>query len=234
MTEMCRCGRDLHDSPLSEKVAGFWVSHSFDADYDPELDDSPILCPGSNTEGPLLRGSVSPGGGSWTIVGNVLDDIKTNLYTWLPGEAVFIEPMTGMFQQDMSWGGAKFSTSGESITYTLFPKNPLPWVLYDEAAPLLKAQKAIKKVANTLENLTCEKSDVVIEFGPKNWPVEPTPTWTIWQPWHVDVPPIYSDCWRESIQLPDLPVDYQKVAQEINEKPVSFIGKYSFSKLIGV
>lgn len=232
MTEMCRCGRDLHDSPLSEKVAGFWASHSFDADYDPELDDSPILCPGSNTEGPLPRGGAhSIGGGSWSFVGTFLEDLTTTLFTWLPDESIFIGNKGGFFQQNPSYG---YSTSGESITYTLFPKNP--WVLYDEAAPLLKAQKAIKKMANTLENLTCEKSDVVIEFGPKNWPVEPTPTWTIWQPWHVDVPPVYSPSWKEPIQLPDLPVDYSKVAEEINEKQIGFptLGKYSFTKLVGV
>jgi hypothetical protein len=132
----------------------------------------------------------------------------------------------------MSWG-----TSGESITYTLFPKNPLPWALYDEAAPLLKAQKAIKKLSSAVQNLTCEKSDVVIEFGPKSWPVEPTPKWTIWQPWHGCIPLVEEACWQEPIQLPDLPVDYQKVAEEFNEKQVSFPGvpgKYSFSKLIGV
>ena len=209
MTEMCRCNRDIHEAPLSEKVAKFWATHTFPESYDPELDDSPIVCPGSYTEGPL------------------------------PAQhKIAVEPwISGWMPQQSEYGAVpyKYTTNGQSVVYFAYPKQPQPWVIWTES-PAKKAYKAISKMAATLENLTCEKSDVVIEFGPKSWPVEPTPKWTIWQPWHVDVPPIYSDCWRESIQLPDLPVDYSKVAENINANSTSFtkFGLPGFVKPVGV
>ena len=182
MTHLCRCQRDLHDHPLSEKVAKFWATHTFPESYDPELDDSPIVCPGSYTEGPL------PAQHTHTII-SLYDSMWS-----------FIGSLEGSF---------KIAVWTES--------------------PIQKAYNAIKKMANTLENLTCEKSDVVIEFGPKNWPVEPKPIWTFWQPWHNSVPSIHSEAWQEPIQLPDLPVDYSKVAEKINQQQFP-----TFGKLIGV
>jgi len=232
MTHLCRCQRDLHDHPLSEKVAKFWATHTFPESYDPELDDSPIVCPGSYTEGPLpaqhTHTITSLYDSMWSFIGSLEGSFKIAVEPWI----------SGWMPQQSEYGAVpyKYTTNGQSVVYFAYPKQPQPWVIWTES-PIQKAYNAIKKMANTLENLTCEKSDVVIEFGPKNWSVEPVPKWSIWQPWHFDVPPVYSAEWKESIQLPDLPVDYQKVAEEFNEKQVSFPGvpgKYSFSKLIGV
>lgn len=65
---MCpNCRRDWHEVPLTETVARMWDSCRFDADYDPDADDSAVLCPGSECCGPARR-SLSPltHPGSWT------------------------------------------------------------------------------------------------------------------------------------------------------------------------
>lgn len=229
MTEMCRCGRDLHDSPLSGKVAGFWASHSFDADYDPELDDSPIVCPGSYTEGPLP----APKTASVRVVGEYIpwqgyswsfsEGAKLTIKTSLPGDEL-------KTWYDVGYLGEPIAVKAAKGLLPAWNYQKTAWTTYDKSAAE-KAHKAISKMAATVQNLTCEKSDTVIEFGPKNWPVKPTPTWTIWQPWHNCIPPVHNHCWREPIKLPTFPKpDWKAIGDEINSKQFN----NEFNKLIGV
>lgn len=48
------CRRDRHDYPLTSAVAQMWSDLSFDEGYDPNNDDSEIICPGSDVHGPAL------------------------------------------------------------------------------------------------------------------------------------------------------------------------------------
>lgn len=47
-----RCGRDRHPEPLTRAVATMYDNHQFREDYDPDQDDSPIVCIGANYHGP--------------------------------------------------------------------------------------------------------------------------------------------------------------------------------------
>lgn len=57
------CRRDRHDYPLTETVAEMWKSLAFDEGYDPDNDDSRIVCPGSDVCGPVVYTStrMTPG-----------------------------------------------------------------------------------------------------------------------------------------------------------------------------
>jgi hypothetical protein len=60
---MCgNCRRDWHDFPLTEVVARMWNSVTFSEDYDPESDDSRVVCPGSECCGPAVS---LPARGGW-------------------------------------------------------------------------------------------------------------------------------------------------------------------------
>ena len=86
---LCRCGRDEHEAPLSRTVAGFYDNHSFSGSYDPENDLSPIVCPGTWTEGPLRPNSRPTG--NWTI-------------TFEPGE--FSKSYHAVMQQSVDYGSS--------------------------------------------------------------------------------------------------------------------------------
>jgi hypothetical protein len=46
------CHRDWHPGPLTEKVRRMLECHTFSLDYDPTLDDTPIVCVGAEYHGP--------------------------------------------------------------------------------------------------------------------------------------------------------------------------------------
>lgn len=234
---LCRCGCDIHPSALTERVSRMWRSHHFPEDYDPDTDDSPIVCPGSYTEGPLP----APKPTSAWIVGentpwqkNLLQEMlygwsfsepaKLTFKTWLPGDELKTWYDVGYLSEPIAVKAAKGLLPAWNYQKTA-------WTTYDKSAAE-KAHKAISKMAATVQNLTCEKSDTVIEFGPKNWPVEPKPAWTFWQPWHNCVPSVYNHCWRETIKLPTFPKpDWKAIGDQINSKQFSF---NEFNKPVGV
>lgn len=49
------CRRDWHSIPLSKDVAYMWDNCVFPEEYDPEKDNSRIVCPGSDSCGPIMR-----------------------------------------------------------------------------------------------------------------------------------------------------------------------------------
>ena len=53
------CDRDWHGFPLTRRVADMHRRGSFDEDYRVYQDDSPVLCPGSDIEGPVSVEAVS-------------------------------------------------------------------------------------------------------------------------------------------------------------------------------
>lgn len=63
--ECPHCYRDRHDAPITQRVAGMLSRHFFDPNYDPEKDDSPIVCVGSSTYGP--NRDAAPDDSKWTI-----------------------------------------------------------------------------------------------------------------------------------------------------------------------
>lgn len=50
----CRCGRDWHGLPITQAMEDMALLGVFDPAYRYAEDASPILCPGSDVEGPLL------------------------------------------------------------------------------------------------------------------------------------------------------------------------------------
>ncbi|WP_032384689.1 hypothetical protein [Rhodococcoides fascians] len=50
--ERCRCGRDWHGLPITQRIDSMRSYGEFDPDYVFAEDDSPVMCVGSNTSGP--------------------------------------------------------------------------------------------------------------------------------------------------------------------------------------
>ncbi|OZE04349.1 hypothetical protein CH249_25790 [Rhodococcus sp. 05-2255-3B1] len=50
--ERCRCGRDWHGLPITQRIDSMRWCGEFDPDYVFAEDDSPVMCVGSNTPGP--------------------------------------------------------------------------------------------------------------------------------------------------------------------------------------
>lgn len=71
MPSCVHCNRDLHEEPLTQKVAGFYDSHTFDAEYSEDTDDTQIVCIGSYTEGPLPYRSYAKTSTTWSTGGPV-------------------------------------------------------------------------------------------------------------------------------------------------------------------
>lgn len=236
----CRCGRDIHPSPLSETVAGFYAKHSFPEDYDPETDLSPIVCPGSFTEGPVRPLERKPGvtltflnntwqaintltmeplkveqwheGNGWKVVGTLADE---GITTWSNGG------------YSCDFGKAKFTLHTDAGGYTAGMLQQAKWsnpsygfkplyqyVIYDEMWDDWQPSKK-----------ECPGDPPEFTFGPQNWVKKPSDPLFGWKPWEnclyadiYGIPPINHPVWKEPIPLPDLPVDYTEVAKQFNEQ----------------
>lgn len=61
------CRRDWHEAPLTRTVARMWDDITFDEDYDPDADDSPLVCPGSECCGPVADYRSRHSNGAYTV-----------------------------------------------------------------------------------------------------------------------------------------------------------------------
>ena len=87
MIKCPNCSRDEHEAPLTQKVAAMYSSHRFDADYDPEADDSPIMCPGSFVCGPARPSPNVSRGTTWSTV-------WSSSVVTINGESALYDPAT--------------------------------------------------------------------------------------------------------------------------------------------
>lgn len=93
--DLCwHCERDRHDGPLTQYVAHMWEGHQWEDGYDPEADNTPIVCLGSDAIGPARDICSS---GKWIASGDeqaamvdqmqsaIAEDLKTiQATTWVP------------------------------------------------------------------------------------------------------------------------------------------------------
>jgi hypothetical protein len=83
------CNRDWHPEPLTQAVVEMLVRHHFDPDYNPDEDDTPIVCIGANYHGPRRP----PNRAGWTAPGwavtvggkqpNWIDEMYKTAAQWL-------------------------------------------------------------------------------------------------------------------------------------------------------
>src|SRR3990167_6322926 len=67
--ERCRCGRDWHGLPITQRIDGMRSYGQFDPEYVYAEDDSPVMCVGSNTPGPWRQVSM------WQLPDSPFDDL---------------------------------------------------------------------------------------------------------------------------------------------------------------
>jgi hypothetical protein len=152
------CGRDYHNLPLRQRVVGMLASHHFDPNYDPAIDDSPIVCVGADMYGPprALRHSNAPyvtyvnDNSGYTYIEHFYEHPS---YSLAVEKAQTILKSTFEFLQTLT---STWEPLALKFNYWLPGDN-----IGDEPSP------------------PCNDTDCpVIEFGPATWPVEhvyPTP-----------------------------------------------------------
>lgn len=67
--ERCRCGRDWHGLPITQRIDSMRWCGEFDPEYECAEDDSPVMCVGSNTPGPWRQV------GMWQLPDYPFDDM---------------------------------------------------------------------------------------------------------------------------------------------------------------
>ncbi|AER47995.1 hypothetical protein SEA_YEET_143 [Mycobacterium phage Yeet] len=194
--ESCwHCNRDVHEAPLTERVAKMYDNHSFDLEYSADEDDSPIVCIGSYAEGPKRAPR------TW-------GDIYAN---GVKQEGVLLLPGLNM----EGWHPIGTIADGPAFTYgkgfslapwqeTLTAGILSSWVAYDEA----------------YKPVECDLPEDIpeIKFGPESWvpPMgyDPYPAQQYWSA-RQSLP---DTSWQD-IPLPDMPKsDYKALSEELSEK----------------
>lgn len=157
------CNRDWHTEPLRQAVARMWDSHKFDLEYDPDADESPVECVGSDVYGPprqkLSRTGTyiySSGGMSWAI---------ENAYTAAVAYTTDMLATVAGF----SWPKLEWPTYSYSEWFAGEPEPPCEPVEGDlgiefgpehwpveHAEPTTKALALIEKAWDTVQQLTAE------------------------------------------------------------------------------
>lgn len=192
--ERCpHCRRDWHPGPLTDNVRKMLANHRFDLNYDPTLDDSPIVCVGAEYHGPNRPNTIDSWGVSsptWTVVvgGKEPSYVKMAL-----------DHVTEM---------------KKSLTEMLvWPKWEPTWTFYDEAWSMIATSKP----------QPCDLPDELpqVEFGPQNWippqePVNPPATLSkaVWAYWN--------DFNKQEIPVPDSPgLDFSQYQTDEISYPTS-------------
>ncbi|AEK08208.1 hypothetical protein SEA_ERICMILLARD_144 [Mycobacterium phage EricMillard] len=203
--ESCwHCNRDVHEAPLTERVAKMYDRHSFDLEYSAKEDDSPIICLGSGAIGPARPRTWS--NSTWKTVGYAMADLAA-----IQGASYVSGAYLSQFASSPEKiGVAEWSvkTQGSSIIYEFTVQPVVQWhvSVWDEAWKLLGATPEEPK--------KCELPDDVpeIEFGPKNW-VKPE-SYPV--PYPMALP---TAGWEEEIPLPELPkTDYKELGEKLSKK----------------
>ncbi|ATN88957.1 hypothetical protein SEA_EJIMIX_142 [Mycobacterium phage Ejimix] len=205
--ESCwHCDRDVHEAPLTERVALMYDTHSFDLEYSADEDDSKIVCIGSYTEGPQRASRAWRTGSditSWKVVyvngvkqGGAIPLSGAPGPNWYPIGA-FVDDDGPSFMHDKGFSLAPWQ---ETLTAGILSS----WVAYDEA----------------YKPVECDLPEDIpeIKFGPENWvpPMgyDPYPAQQYWSA-RQSLP---DTSWQD-IPLPDMPKsDYKALGEELSEK----------------
>ncbi|AEJ92199.1 hypothetical protein OPTIMUS_143 [Mycobacterium phage Optimus] len=188
--ESCwHCNRDVHEAPLTERVAKMYDRHSFDLEYSAKEDDSPIICLGSGAIGPARPRTWS--NSTWKTVGYTMADLAAIQGASYVSGAYLSQFASSLEKFAAAIGEWSVKTQGSSIIYE--------WKLLG---------------ATPEEPKKCELSDDIpeIEFSPKNW-VKPE-SYPVPYPMAL---PIAG--WEEEIPLPELPkTDYKELGEKLSKK----------------
>ncbi|QGJ93784.1 hypothetical protein SEA_HANNACONDA_143 [Mycobacterium phage Hannaconda] len=205
--ESCwHCNRDVHEAPLTERVAKMYDRHSFDLEYSAEEDDSPIICLGSGAIGPARPRTW--GNSTWKAVGYTMADLAAIQEVSYVSGAYLSQFASSLEKFAAAIGEWSVKSQGHSTTYTLKAHSAAPWhvTAWDEAWNFLGTVSEEPK--------KCELPDDIpeIEFGPKNW-VKPE-SYPV--PYPMALP---TTGWKEEIPLPELPkTDYKKLGEKLSKK----------------
>ncbi|AEJ94055.1 hypothetical protein THIBAULT_133 [Mycobacterium phage Thibault] len=201
--ESCwHCDRDVHEAPLTERVARMYDKHSFDLEYSADEDDSEIVCIGSYTEGPR-RAPRTWGAG--------IEPWKLYIYVngAKQGGAIPLSaPGPNWYPMGTIADGPEF-TYGKGFGFapfapwqgTLATKVLSSWVIHDEAYKPIEC--------NLPEDIP------EIKFGPENWVAKDYIGAGAWWAARQILP---NAGWQD-IPLPDMPKsDYKALGEELSEK----------------
>lgn len=206
--ESCwHCNRDVHEAPLTERVALMYDRHSFDLEYSADEDDSEIVCIGSYTEGPR-RKPRTWGAGTW---GAIVYTAPWKLHIYANGAKQGGAIPLGA--PGLNWYpvGA-FIDDGPSFTYGKEFDSPpwqdawttkvlSSWIIYNEAHKLIE----------------CDLPEDIpeIKFGPENWVAKDYIGAGAWWAARQSLP----DTGWQDIPPPDMPKsDYKALGEELSEK----------------
>ncbi|AIY32502.1 hypothetical protein PBI_LUCKY2013_141 [Mycobacterium phage Lucky2013] len=188
--ESCwHCNRDVHEAPLTERVAKMYDRHSFDLEYSAEEDDSPIICLGSGAIGPARPRTWS--NSTWQTVGYTMADLA------VIQEASYV---SGVYLSQFVDGLKKFI-----YEFKVQPVAQWHITAWDEAWNFLGTVSEEPK--------KCELPDDVpeIEFGPKNWVKS--------ESYPVSYPMALPKTGWHDIPLPELPkTDYKELGEKLSKK----------------
>lgn len=186
------CERDWHPGPLTRIVIDMLESHRFIPDYNPDTDNSPILCVGAEYHGPNRpRLSV---GATWSFIAggkapgsqpNWLNEVISTTQKYL-NEMVTVTWPTWTFTTTHSMWVSGFHDAGSWWK----PPKPKPCELPEELP--------------------------TIEFGPQNWtpPADPV---ALPQPVKHLVWSYWDDLTQQDIPTPERPgYDFSEYANEIS------------------
>ncbi|QBI98770.1 hypothetical protein SEA_BOBBY_140 [Mycobacterium phage Bobby] len=192
--ESCwHCNRDVHEAPLTERVALMYDRHSFDLEYSADEDDSEIVCIGSYAEGPRRSAPTWTPLPGWTAVIQANDVIEINefLGQWQSIGTIADGPE---FTYGKGFGFAPWQAAWTT-------KVPSSWIIYDEAHELIE----------------CDLPEDIpeIKFGPENWVAKDYIGAGAWWAARQILP---NAGWQD-IPLPDMPKsDYKALGEELSEK----------------
>ncbi|AGS82443.1 hypothetical protein PBI_REDNO2_144 [Mycobacterium phage Redno2] len=198
--ESCwHCDRDVHEAPLTERVALMYDRHSFDLEYSADEDDSEIVCIGSYTEGPRRKPR------TW---GAGIEPWKLYIYVNGAKQGGAI-PLSA---PGPNWYPMGAIDDGPSFTYDEgfdFAPWQAAWTT-KVLAPLIIHDEAYKPIECDLPEDIPE-----IEFGPENWVAKDYigagARWAARQA-------LPNTGWQD-IPLPDMPKsDYKALGEELSEK----------------
>lgn len=178
-----------------------YANHAFDVDYDPDEDDTPIVCVGG-AEGPPRPKHKhtwwSTGVTDWTIVYSG-PTYSTQFY------AIYLDGIQGMWQ-DTQWPtltmktwlpGDPWSTKGYGLYHISFDE----W--FGKPTPI-----------------ECELPEDMptIKFGQQNWLglVTASPQDPCWKIAQSHLPNLGE--WQEQIKLPETKGDYESLAKKFNDQ----------------
>lgn len=182
------CLRPWHAGALTQRVANMLVSHSFDPDYDPEADESAVICVGSDHQGPPRPPvKIDRGWGTWgqTLAGwqpvgslqsgykspqwvsSILQDTMTSISEMLSFKVEF-KLWTGEPATPKALVPAKSQVNGEIVQFGKYPVEKVDVYEIDEHIDSIKAVADQFEPFIELPDMKADYDSIIQKFNEEN------------------------------------------------------------------